>query len=98
MGEKKQLPNKQFDDNCDSENEDNQDIGRVAQDSVFQLRGKEKQSLSAVFTCRECSTEFDSRNKLMEHLKQTGHAVATHEEIAAKQANLKKKKKNKIGF
>ena len=34
----------------------------------------------------------------MDHLKQTGHAIATDAEITAKQASMKKKKKKKIGL
>ena len=35
----------------------------------------------------------------MEHLKETGHAIATQDEIVSKQAaTMKKKKKNKVGI
>ncbi|XP_018121922.1 dnaJ homolog subfamily C member 21 isoform X2 [Xenopus laevis] len=45
--------------------------------------------------CNTCSSEFSTRNKLFNHLKTTGHALATHNSAATNTAPNSRSKKDK---
>ena len=56
---------------------------------------KEPEAVVKPVICSVCNQEFESRNKLFEHIKEEGHAATKSAPKKAPDANSKAKNKNK---
>jgi len=65
--------------------------GKKAKEARMKAR-KEKEALAET-RCRVCNEQFNSKNALFNHIKETGHSIALPEEIEAKSKKKGKKRR-----
>jgi DnaJ family protein A protein 5 len=89
-------------DSCEVKSEDvsqsNAKTGVVKKDETEQQQQQQQESVSKPVICSVCNQEFESRNRLFEHIKEEGHAApktASKKATDAKDANPKANRKNK---